>query len=60
MLSKQDYASRGAIIGAYPQIRTAIETAIENMIQGKWTPGYALNWANKQGTSAIQNYNSSY
>jgi sn-glycerol 3-phosphate transport system substrate-binding protein len=60
LLSKQDYASRGAIIGAYPQIRTAIETAIENMIQGKWTPGYALNWANKQGTIAIQNYNSSY
>ena len=60
LLSKQTYATNGAIIGAFPEIRQIIETAIEKMLSGEMTPEKALKWANDQSTKAIEEYNEVY
>ncbi len=60
LLSEQTYNTRGAIIGAFPQIRDIIETAIQNMLNGVMTPEQALAWAEKEATKAIQEYNELY
>ena len=60
LLSVQTYNTRGAIIGAFPEIRDIIETAVEDMINGVKTPEEALAWAEKQATKAIAEYNILY
>ncbi len=60
VLSEQNYAARGAIIGAYPEIRTRVEQALENMFEGEITPAEALEWAENGATGAIQEYNEVY
>ena len=60
LLSKQTYATNGAIIGAFPEIREIVETAIEKMLNGEMTPEEALAWAEKESTKAIQAYNELY
>jgi len=60
LLSEQNYASNGAVIGAYPEMRNIIETAIERMLNGEMTPEQALAWAEKESTIAIQEYNELY
>lgn len=60
LLSEQNYGSRGAIIGAYPEIRTIIEDALVKMFDGEMTPAEALEWAEKRSTAAIEEYNEVY
>ncbi|MCD6267859.1 MAG: ABC transporter substrate-binding protein [Thermotogaceae bacterium] len=60
LFSVQTPNTRGAIIGAFPKVRDIIETAIERMINGEMTPEKALEWAEKEATKAIQEYNELY
>ncbi len=60
LLSKQTYSTNGAIIGAFPEIREIVETAVEKMVAGEMTPEEALAWAEKESTKAIQEYNELY
>jgi len=60
MLSEQNYNARGAIIGAYPEIRTAVEQNLEKMFGGELTPAEALKRAEEAATRAIKEYNEVY
>ncbi|AKI97525.1 ABC transporter substrate-binding protein [Kosmotoga pacifica] len=60
LLSEQNYNSRGAIIGAYPEIRSAIEQNLEKMFGGELTPAEALKKAEEAATKAIKEYNEVY
>ncbi len=60
LLSEQTYNTRGAIIGAFPEVRQIVETAVEKMLNGEMTPDDALAWAQAQATKAIQDYNELY
>ena len=50
-------ASRGALIGVFPQARATIETAIEEVLAGAATPQEALDKAAAEVTAAIEEYN---
>ena len=60
VLSEQNYNARGAIIGAYPEVRTAIENMLEKMFEGELTPAQALKNAEDISTEAILEYNAVY
>jgi len=57
LLSVQNHNTNGAITGAFPEIRTVVETAIEKMISGEMTPAEALKYAEDGSTQAIKDYN---
>jgi len=50
-------ASKGALLGVFPEARAATETNIETMLAGKQTPQEALDNAAKTANSAIGKYN---
>ncbi len=50
-------ASRGALMGVFPQARATIETAIEEVLAGAATPQEALDKAAQEVTTAIEEYN---
>lgn len=56
LTSVQNYNTNGAIIGAFPEVRDAIETAVEKMISGSITPKQALDEAEKNANKAIKEY----
>ncbi len=60
LMSKQTFATNGAVIGPFPKIRDIIESAIEKMLAGDMSCEEALAWAEKQATKAIQEYNELY
>lgn len=60
LMSVQTYNTQGAIIGAFPEVRDIIETAVEKMLNGEMTPEDALAWAEKEATKAIKEYNELY
>ncbi|MCD6135773.1 ABC transporter substrate-binding protein [Candidatus Bipolaricaulota bacterium] len=57
--TKPSRATQGAFIGAFPQVRTIIEQAVEKVIAGKATVDEALAEAKKLADKAIQDYNAS-
>ena len=57
--TKPGRATQGALIGAFPQVRTIIEQAVEKVIAGKSTVDEALAEAKALADKAIQDYNSS-
>ena len=57
--TKPSRATQGALIGAFPQVRTIIEQAIEKVIAGKATVDAALTEAKALADKAIQEYNQS-
>jgi len=56
---KSTYATNGALTGAFLEIRTIIEQAIEKVIAGKATVDQALAEAKQRADAAIQRYNAS-
>lgn len=50
-------ATRGGLIGVFPEARATIETEIETMLQNKQTPEQAIQNASKKVNDAIANYN---
>lgn len=50
------YATMGAVVGAFPEIRAAIENAVEKMINGQLTPKQALEEAEREANKAIKQY----
>lgn len=52
----QNYNTQGAIIGAFPEVRDAIDSAVEKMISGALTPKQALSEAEKNANKAIKEY----
>ncbi len=57
--SKSTYATRGALTGAFLEIRTIIEQAIEKVIAGRATVDQALAEAKRKADAAIKRYNAS-
>jgi sn-glycerol 3-phosphate transport system substrate-binding protein len=55
--TKVTEATRGGLIGVFPEARATIETEIENMLQNKQTPEQAIENAAKKVNDAIANYN---
>jgi sn-glycerol 3-phosphate transport system substrate-binding protein len=55
--TKVNEATRGGLIGVFPEARATIETEIENMLQNKQTPEQAIENAAKKINDAITNYN---
>jgi sn-glycerol 3-phosphate transport system substrate-binding protein len=55
--TKVNEATRGGLIGVFPEARATIETEIENMLQNKQTPEQAIENAAKKVNDAITNYN---
>lgn len=56
LLSTQNYNSNGAIIGAFAEVRSIVESNVEKMLAGSMTPAEALAAAEKQATEAIRDY----
>ncbi|MFN3284203.1 MAG: extracellular solute-binding protein, partial [Pseudothermotoga sp.] len=56
LTSVQNYNTNGAIIGAFPEVRDAIDTATEKMLSGTLTPKQALDEAEKNANKAIKEY----
>lgn len=50
------YATMGAVVGAFPEIRNAIDTAVQKMLNGQLTPKQALEEAEKSANNAIKQY----
>lgn len=50
------YATMGAVTGAFPEIRNAIDSAVEKMINGLLTPKQALEEAERESNRAIRQY----
>ncbi len=57
--TKPSRATQGALIGAFPEVRTIIEQAVEKVIAGKATVDEALAQAKAKADKAIQDYNKS-
>lgn len=57
--TKPSRATQGAFIGAFPEVRTIIEQAVEKVIAGKATVDDALAQAKAAADKAIQDYNQS-
>jgi len=60
LLSKQTPNTNGAVMGVFPEARDRIETAIQQMNADKMTPEEALEWAEKEITNLIKDYNELY
>lgn len=56
LMGVQNYNTQGAIIGAFPEVRDAIESAVEKMVSGALTPKQALSEAEKNANKAIKEY----
>ena len=56
LLSTQNYNTNGAIIGAFREVRSIIESNIQKMLNGDLTPEDALATAEKESTEAIRDY----
>ncbi|HDJ30001.1 MAG TPA: ABC transporter substrate-binding protein [Candidatus Acetothermia bacterium] len=52
-------ATQGGLCGAFPEVRTIIEQAVEKVIAGKATVDEALTEAKAKADKAIQDYNKS-
>ncbi|MGQ9855503.1 MAG: ABC transporter substrate-binding protein [Fervidobacterium sp.] len=50
------YATMGAVVGAFPEIRSAIDNAVEKMLNGQLTPKQALEEAEREANKAIKQY----
>lgn len=57
--TKETKATQGALIGAFPEVRTIIEQAVEKVLAGEATVDEALSAAKKDADKAIQDYNKS-
>ncbi len=53
-------ATKGALIGVFPEARQTIEANIEKMLQGQLSPKEAIMNAAKDINSAIETYNKTY
>ncbi|WP_018133535.1 ABC transporter substrate-binding protein [Effusibacillus pohliae] len=58
--TKLSEATTGAVIGVFPEARTTIETAIEDVLLNKKTSQQALDEANRKITDSIGKYNQIY
>ena len=58
--TKTSLATRGALIGVFPQLRDAVQSAIEKVYEGKATPETALKEAAQKTNKELENYNSLY
>ncbi|MEA3453514.1 MAG: ABC transporter substrate-binding protein [Candidatus Caldatribacteriota bacterium] len=56
LLSTQNYNSNGAIIGAFAEVRSIVESNVQKMLSGDMTPAQALAAAEKEATVAIRDY----
>ena len=57
--TKPTRATQGALIGAFPEVRTIIEQAVEKVLAGEATVDEALQAAKTEADKAIQDYNKS-
>ena len=58
--TKTSLATQGALIGVFPQLRDAVQSAIEKVYEGKATPETALKEAAQKTNKELENYNSLY
>jgi len=58
--TKTSLATQGALIGVFPQLREAVQSAIEKVYEGKATPESALKEAAQKTNKELANYNSLY
>jgi len=58
--TKTSLATRGALIGVFPQLRDAVQSAIEKVYEKKATPEAALKEAAVKTNKALEKYNSLY
>jgi len=58
--TKTSLATQGALIGVFPQLRDAVQSAIEKVYEGKATPEAALKEAAQTTNKQLENYNSLY
>jgi sn-glycerol 3-phosphate transport system substrate-binding protein len=58
--TKTSLATQGALIGVFPQLRDAVQSAIEKVYEGKATPESALKEAAQKTNKELENYNSLY
>jgi sn-glycerol 3-phosphate transport system substrate-binding protein len=56
--AKTSLATKGALIGVFPQLRNAVQSAIEKVYEGKTTPEQALKEAATKTNKELANYNS--
>lgn len=52
-------ATQGALIGAFPEVRTIIEQAVEKVLAGQATVDEALEAAKAEADKAVEDYNKS-
>ncbi|HFD40918.1 MAG TPA: ABC transporter substrate-binding protein [Anaerolineae bacterium] len=57
--TKDSNATRGAVIGAFPEVRTIIEQAIEKVLAGQASVDEALQQAKEEADKAVEDYNKS-
>jgi len=55
--TKVNRATQGALIGAFPEVRTIIEQAVEKILAGEATVDEALEAAKVEADKAIEEYN---
>jgi sn-glycerol 3-phosphate transport system substrate-binding protein len=55
--TKTSYATSGALIGVFPQLRDAVQSGIEKVYEGKATPEAALKEAAQKTNKELENYN---
>ena len=58
--TKTSLATQGALIGVFPQLRDAVQSAIEKVYEKKATPEAALKEAAVKTNKALEKYNSLY
>lgn len=57
--TKSNRATQGALIGAFPEVRTIVEQAVEKVLAGEATVDEALEAAKAEADKAIEDYNKS-
>ena len=55
--TKTSVATQGALIGVFPQLRSAVQNAIEKVYEGKATPEAALQEAAQKTNKELDKYN---
>ena len=55
--TKVNRATQGALIGAFPEVRTIVEQAVEKVLAGEATVDEALEAAKVEADKAIEEYN---
>jgi sn-glycerol 3-phosphate transport system substrate-binding protein len=55
--TKTSVATQGALIGVFPQLRSAVQNAIEKVYEGKATPEAALKEAAQKTNKELDKYN---